>query len=164
MNGQPGHGSPAPTGYGSPAPLAPPPSPIPGWARWLALGCGALMLLGMVIGTVTFLVVQKATEGPEQTVQAFLAAAAAGDFETAHGYFAEPLKQVQPYEQFSAVASANQQLFAVEDTTFSNRSVDMAGAELSGTVTLAGGTVLPASFKLVRENGEWRLNSYQIGS
>jgi hypothetical protein len=164
MNAHPGHGPHAPPGYGSPLPPGPPPSPIPSWARWVGLGCGALMLLGTVIGTVTFLVVQKATAGPEQVVQSFLAAAAAGDFQAAHGYFAEPLKQVQPYETFSTVAGQNRQLFAVEETTFNNRSVDLSGATLAGTVRLVGGTELPASFKLVKENGEWRLISYQIGS
>ena len=164
MNAQPGYGQHAPPGYGSPAPPAPPPSFLPGWAKWLGLGCGALLLLGAVIGTVVTLVVQRATAGPEQTVQAFLAAAAAGDFQAAHAYFAEALKTAQPYEQFSSVAGANQQLFAVADTTFNNRSVDLAGAKLSGTVRLASGAEMPASFELVRENGEWRLVSYQIGS
>ena len=164
MQPQPGHGPYTPPGYGPPAPAGPPPSFIPPPARWLLLGCGAIMLLGMVIGTVVTLVVQKATEGPEQTVQAFLAAAAAGDFEAAHGYFAEPLKVAQPYETFSSVAAANQHLFAVEETTFNSRSIDMSGAKLAGTVRLATGTELPASFDLVQENGEWRLVSYQIGS
>jgi hypothetical protein len=164
MNGHPGYGPQSAPGYGPPPPPAPPPSPIPAVLRWIALGCGALLLMGAVVGTVIFFVVQKATAGPEEVVQSFLTAAAAGDFQTAHGYFAEPLKTVQPYEQFSSVAGQNQQLFAVTDTTFTSRSVDLAGAELSGTVDLANGTEMPASFKLVRENGQWRLISYQIGS
>lgn len=150
--------------YAPPPPPAPPPSSLPGWAKWIGLGCGAFLLLGLVVGAVIFLVVRKATEGPEQTIQAFLAAAASGDFTAAHGYFAEPLKQVQPIEQFSSVAAANRHLFQVKETTFNNRSVDMNGAELSGTVTLEAGTELPATFKLVRENGQWRLISYNIGS
>jgi hypothetical protein len=150
--------------YAPPPPPAPPPSRFPAWARWLGLGCGALLLLGTVIGAVVFAVVGRATAGPEKTVQAFLAAAGAGEWSTAHGYFSEPLKGVQPLEQFSAIGAANQQLFQVQDTTFSNRSVDLAGAELSGTVTLTSGTQLPASFRLVREGSEWRLNSYQIGN
>jgi hypothetical protein len=164
MNGQPGYPPQAPPGYGTPVPPGPPPSPIPGWARWLGLGCGAVMLLGAIGSVLMFFVLQKATAGPEQTIQAFLAAAAAGDFQTAHGYFSEPLKQKQPYEQFAAVAGANQALFAATDTTFNSRSVDLAGAKLSGTITLSGGTELPASFELVREGSEWRLFAYQIGS
>src|SRR5690606_2892473 len=112
MNAQPGHGSFAPPGYGSPLPPAPPPSPIPPPLRYVLLGCGGMLLLAAVVGTIIALVVQKATAGPEQTVQAFLAAAAAGDFAGAHGHFSAQLQQVQPLDQFSALAAANQQLFA----------------------------------------------------
>lgn len=150
--------------YAPPPPPAPPPSSFPTWARILGIGCGAVLLLGGIIGLVVFAVVGRATAGPEETIQAFLAAAGQGDWTTAHGYFSEPLKQVQPFDQFSAIGAANQQLFQVKDTTFNQRSVDLAGAELSGTVELTSGTELPASFRLVRENGEWRLISYQIGS
>ena len=150
--------------YAPPPPPTPPPSTLPAWARWIGLGCGALLLLGAVVGSVIFLVVKKATAGPEQTIQAFLSAAGSGDFAMAHGYFSEKLKEVQPLEQFSTQAAAHQQLFQVQDTTFTSRSVDLAGADLSGTVTLTGGTTLPASFKLVKEGGQWRLTSYQLGS
>jgi hypothetical protein len=150
--------------YAPPPPPAPPPSVLPLWARWLGLGCGALLLLAAVAGTVFTVFLQKATAGPEQTTQAFLAAAGTGDFATAHSYFSERLKEVQPLEQFARQAEAHQQLFQVKDTTFNSRSVDLRGAELSGTVTLATGNELPASFKLVKENGEWRLTSYQLGN
>jgi len=52
----------------------------------------------------------------------------------------------------------------VKDTTFSQRSIDTSGAQLSGSVTLTSGTQVPASFKLVRENGAWKLIGYNIGS
>lgn len=149
--------------YAPPPPPAPPPSPLPAWLRFLGIGCGALLLLGMVAGSLFFLLIYKATEGPEQTVKAFLTAAGSGDYGTAHGYFSEELKRVQPLEQFSAKAAENQRLFQVQDTTFNSRSVDLSGAKLSGTLTLANDTELPASFELVKENGQWRLTSYQLG-
>jgi hypothetical protein len=142
----------------------PPPSSLPDWLRWVGIGCGALLLVSSVVGLVVFTVVKKATAGPEKTVEAFLTAAGNGDFAAAHAYFAEPLKQVQPLEQFREVAKANQHLFQVQDTTFNNRSVDLQGAELSGTVTLTGGTQMPCEFKLVREGNAWKLISYHIGS
>ena len=168
MNAQPGYGSQVAHGYGSPAPPGPPPSPIPSWARFLALGCGALLLLGTVGGTVFFLVVQKgvqmATAGPEETIQGFLGAAAAGDFASAHGYFSAALQAKQPYDQFAAVAGQNQHLFAATDTSFNSRSIDLSGAKLAGSITLQDGSELPVSFELVQEGGQWRLIAYQIGS
>ena len=150
--------------YAPPPPPMPPPSPLPGWARLLGVGCGALLLLAAVIGTTVLAVVNRASAGPEETVQTFLAAAAAGDWTTAHAQFAAGLKEAQPYDQFSTIGAENQRFFQVQDTTFNNRSVNPAGAELSGSVTLADGSQLPASFKLVKEEGEWRLISYQIGN
>ena len=150
--------------YAPPPPPAPPPSTLPSWARWIGLGCGAFILFAAVAGTVFVVFLQKATAGPEQTVQAFLAAAGSGDFAIAHGYFSERLKEIQPLDEFTAQAEAHQQLFQVKDTTFNSRSVDLRGAELAGSVTLTSGDTLPASFKLVKENGQWRLTSYQLGS
>jgi hypothetical protein len=149
--------------YAPPPPPAPSPSYLPAWLRWIGLGCGAFLLFASLVGSVLFVVVHKATGGPEKAIQEFLAAAGRGDYATAHGYFSEPLKQVQPLEQFTAEASAHQQAFQVQETTFNNRSVTLDGAELSGSVTLVGGATLPASFKLVKENGQWRLTSYQLG-
>ncbi|HXT20346.1 MAG TPA: hypothetical protein VN923_06325 [Thermoanaerobaculia bacterium] len=150
--------------YAPPPPPAPPTSGIPAPVRWIGLGCGALLLLAIVASALFFLFIRKATEGPEQTIQAFLTAAGSGDFDTAHGYFSEDLKKVQPLSEFSSAAAAHQQLFQVRDTTFNSRSVTLKGAELSGTVTLTAGPELPASFKLTKEGGQWRLTSYQLGN
>lgn len=139
-------------------------SPKKHWGRWVALGCGAALLLVGALAGLLFFIVRQATAGPEEVVQEFLAAAGAGDFATAHDCFSAPLKQVQPLEEFSQRAAANSLFFQVTDTTFNSRSVDTTGAELSGTVTLESGTEVPASFRLVKENDAWKLISYQIGS
>lgn len=134
------------------------------WGKWIALGCGGLIVAVAVLALLVTFVVKRATAGPEQVVHEFLAAAARGDYQTAHDYFSAPLKQVQPLDKFTAAAKSHPMFFKVKDTTFSQRSVDMTGAKLSGTVTLEAGTEVPASFALVRENGKWKLISYHIGS
>lgn len=135
-----------------------------GWVKWVACGCVlAVLLLAGFIAAI-FFTVQKATAGPEESVQGFIAAARAGDYRTAHDYFSVPLKEVQPYEDFVAAAEQNSSFFKITETSFTNRSVDMNGAELSGNVTLESGTTVPAQFELVRENDQWKLISYNIGS
>ena len=54
--------------------------------------------------------------------------------------------------------------FKVTDMSFNQRSIDQAGAELAGTLTLESGTEVPANFSLVRERGSWKLIEYNIGS
>ncbi len=133
------------------------------WLRWVLLGCGGLIALFVVLIVVILFVVKQATAEPEKVVQTFLTEAADGNLEAAYDCFSSPLKEAQPFDQFSAGVTANQHLFNVTDTSFTSRSVDMSGAEFEGTVTLASGTKIPCSFKLVRENEAWKLISYNIG-
>ena len=134
------------------------------WLKWVALGCGGLIVLGVLAGAALFFVVRTMTAGPEQVARDFCSAAAAGDYARAHDYFSAPLKEKQPLDQFTAAARANASLFDIVDTTFTERSIDLAGAKLAGTVTLKAGTRLPASFTFVRENDDWRLIAYDIGA
>jgi len=134
------------------------------WLRWVLLGCGGLAVLLVAFVVVIFMVVKQATAEPEKVVRIFLTEAAAGNLEAAHDCFSAPLKEAQPFDQFAAGVNANKHLFDVVDASFTNRFVDMAGAEFEGTVTLRSGTEIPCSFKLVRENETWKLISYNIGS
>jgi hypothetical protein len=134
------------------------------WLRWVILGCGGLIALLLVFVVVIVLVVKQATAAPEEVVQTFLAEAGAGNLEAAHDCFSAPLKEAQPFDQFAAGVNANKHLFDVAETSFTERSVDLQGAKLAGTLTLGSGTEMPCSFKLVRENDTWKLISYNIGS
>lgn len=134
------------------------------WLKWIGLGCGGLILIGVIAGAALFFVVRSMTAGPEEAARAFCAAAAAGDYARAHDFFSVPLKESQPLDAFTAAAKANPSLFRITDTSFTDRSIDMAGAKLSGTATLEGGTTVPVSFTFARENDAWKLIGYNIGS
>lgn len=140
-------------------------APKRSWLKWLALGCGVLIVLGACFAALMFFVVKKATAGPEAAVKEFLAAAGSGDYAKAYDYFSAPLKEKQPLDQFRAAAEQQASMFKVKDTTFNTRSVDADGtAKLAGTLTLESGTTMPASFNLVKENDQWRLLGYHIGA
>jgi len=134
------------------------------WLKWVGIGCGGALLLVVVFVAVVFFVVRSLTAGPEQVTRDFLAAAASGDYARAHDHFSAPLKDAQPLEAFTAAVRANPSLFDVEDTTFSDRSIDLAGAKLAGTARLRAGTEVPVSFTLAREGDTWKLLSYHLGS
>jgi hypothetical protein len=134
------------------------------WLKWLGIGCGGGLVLLAVFVAVLFFSVRTLTSGPEEVVQQFLARAAAGDYVGAHALFAVPLQEQQPLELFTATVKATPSLFAIADSSFNERSIDIAGAKLAGTVTLKAGTRVPASFGLVKENDSWRILSYHIGS
>lgn len=134
-------------------------------AKKIGIGCGVLVLafvlfIGGLLGVVWW-----ATAGPEETVRNFLAAAAAGDYATAHDHFSVPLKEKQPLEAFVSGIKQTPSLFDIADATFTNRSIDTTtGARLSGSVTLRSGTTVPASFQLVKEGEAWKLIAYHLGS
>lgn len=135
------------------------------WLKWLGIGCGGVLLVVAVLVALVFFGVRTMTSGPEQVVQQFLARAAAGDYVGAHSLLAVPLQEQQPLDAFTAKVKAAPSLFAVTDSSFSDRSIDLtAGAKLAGTVTLKAGTRVPASFTLVKENDSWRILSYHIGA
>lgn len=150
--------------YQSSPPMGAPAKPGKPWIKWVALGCGGLIVLVAAFVFLTYFAVRKATAGPEEAVKAFLTAAGTGDYTTAYDHFSGPLKQAQSLEAFTAMVRGNPMLFQVADTTFSERSVDLSGASLSGTVKLRAGTEMPASFKLVKENNRWKLIAYHIGA
>ena len=142
----------------------PPPPPRRKIGKWIALGCAGLTVVVVAFVAILYFGVRAATAGPEAAVQGFLRAAGAGDYPTAYAYFSAPLQQSQTLAEFSAAVHENSIFFQVEETTFNHRTADQSGAELAGTVRLASGTEVPASFKLVKENGAWKLIGYQIGS
>lgn len=134
-----------------------------GIGKKVAIGCGVLVLgLAIFVGAILGFV-WMATAGPEEAVKSFLAAAAAGDIEKAHDYFSAPLKEQQSLDEFRKAVEGNRSLFAITDSSFSNRSIDTTSAKLSGSVTLQAGTTLPARFELVKENDDWKLIAYHLG-
>lgn len=134
------------------------------WVKWVVIGCGGLILLAIAGGVGAFFMVTMLTAGPEQAARDFLAAAAAADYARAHDHFSVPLKESQPLEEFTAAVKATPSLFDIADLSFTERSIDTAGAKLSGTATLRAGTTVPVSFTFGKENDEWKLLGYTLGS
>lgn len=134
------------------------------WGAIILGGCGCLIFAISVLVVLGFFGFRAATEGPRKAVDEFLAAAATGDADAAHEYFSIALKEVQPLDEFRAVVEQNPGLFKVVETTFTEQSRDLAKATFRGTVTLEGGSELPAEFVLIEEEGAWKLISYNIGS
>ncbi|MFA5910182.1 MAG: hypothetical protein WC815_15480 [Vicinamibacterales bacterium] len=135
-----------------------------GWGKKIGIGCASAFGLLAVFVIIVFLVVRTLTSEPEQVVRQFLTDAAAGNYVAAHAAFSVPLKERQSLDAFTATVKSSPSLFAVADTTFTERSIDTAGAKFVGTVTIQAGTKVPASFTLVKENDAWKLLEYHLGS
>lgn len=133
------------------------------WGAWVLGGCGCLIFgIGIVV-LAGFFFYSKITEAPLLVVEGFLQSAGNGDVETAHGYFSTALKEVQSLEDFRAVVESNGDLFKVKTRNFTQMSADLSTATFSGTVDLENGSTTSAEFILIKEDGGWRLHSYNIG-
>jgi hypothetical protein len=133
------------------------------WVKYVAIGCGGLVVLVATAIAVVFFAVARLTAAPEQVARDFVAATSRGDFAAAHAHFAAPLKDKQSVAALEAAARETPSIFKVADLSFSDRSIDMQGATLAGTATLVAGTQVPVSFTLVRERDTWRLLAYRLG-
>lgn len=133
------------------------------WLKYVALGCGGMIVLGVAFVAAVFFAVGRLTAAPEQATRDFLAATTRGDFVAAHGHFSVPLKEEQPLSELEAAAAASPSLYTIADVSFSERSIDTSKATLKGTATLQAGTREPVSFTLVREQDTWRLLAYHLG-
>jgi len=133
------------------------------WVKYVALGCGGIIVLVVAFVALTFFAVGRLTAAPEQATREFLAATTRGDFAAAHGYFSTPLKEEQPLAELEAAAAASPSLYKVADVSFTERSIDTTKATLKGSARLTAGTEVPVSFTLVREQDTWRLLSYHLG-
>lgn len=134
------------------------------WGKYVAIGCGSLVVLVGMFVAVLFFTVGRLTAGPEAVVRDFVAATSRGDFAAAHAHFSAPLKDQQPLAALETAARQAPSLYKVTDLSFSDRSIDTKGATLAGTATLAAGTEVPVSFTLVREQDTWRLLAYRLGA
>lgn len=132
--------------------------------KWILLGCGSFILLGIVVFAGLWFFVKKATRGPEEVVRHFLEAAGRSDYRAAYDTFSVPLKQAQSFDEFREVVEKNLYLFQVTDIAFRSRSIDQDGAQFECSLTLESGTQIKGSFKLVKEKTEWKLIAYHLGT
>jgi len=134
------------------------------WVKYVALGCGGIVVLLVTFVAVVFFAVGRLTAAPEQVTRDFLAATSRGDFASAHDYFSAPLKEEQPLSELEAAAAATPSMYRIADVSFSDRAIDTSKATLKGTARLHAGTEVPVSFTLVREQDTWRLLAYHLGA
>lgn len=130
----------------------------------VALGCGAALLLAVLLVGGFAAIIITATGKPVELARDFLEAVFEGEHERAHAHFSAPLKREQPLPEFREHIERGLGGFKLQDVSFTERSVSTSeGATVAGMATLDSGTKLPVRLRFVDENGEWKLISYNIG-
>ncbi|MET0551747.1 MAG: FHA domain-containing protein [Vicinamibacteria bacterium] len=132
---------------------------------WVALGCGGLLLLLLlVIGGIAALgfMAVKATQAPVEEVKAQLADVRAGNLDAAYARLAPAYQAEVSKEEFQTFAGKHAGFGQNKDTTFSSRSISNDTASISGSLEAASGESEEASFKLAKQGADWKVTSIEI--
>lgn len=139
-------------------PGAPPPPPPKkeGIAKYILLaGAGCLILLGL-IGAIVF-VVFKFTSGPVEVVNKKLAALRDGKLEEAYSMCSKEFQRSASLEVFRDYVDRYPILKNAEEFSSYNREVSNGVATLNGNIKGKDDSTVPAVYKLVKEEGTWKI-------
>ncbi|MBV9509350.1 MAG: hypothetical protein JO303_03600 [Caulobacteraceae bacterium] len=132
---------------------------LPRWLLYVGLAVGAFVLLGLIGGTIAFM----ATGGAVKVADDFFATDAAQGPAAAWAKASPSFQAASPEPMWEAVSHGNG-LGAFKSTSWSDRSVSGATAELKGVLNLSGGSALPVTVDLVKGAGGWQVQSLQFAN
>jgi hypothetical protein len=129
---------------------------------WKKIGIGFLAFLAFIAGVVVLALWLTAdVVAPVERQLAFLRQ---GDVKAAYGETSLAFRDNVPFEKFVAFVKLYPSLSRNKSYSFNERSVDAKGTgTVKGTLTDDRGAVLPVEFRLVKEDGAWRILSIRIG-
>lgn len=133
---------------------------------WVAIGCGGLLLLMLLAGAAIGFAVYKAAsalQAPVDEVKAQLTDVRAGNLDAAYARLAPAYQAEVSKEEFQAFVGKHSAFAQNKDTTFGNRSINNDVASISGSLEGSSGETEPASFKLQKQGGGWKVTAIEVG-
>lgn len=135
----------------------------------ILLGCLALFLLfscltavvgiGGYLGYKSYNLIKQ----PANAVNAHFDAAKKGQYKKAYDYFAESLKRDMSYDNFLLHVKHNPDIYESAERDLNEVSISNGIATVKGSITVKG-SKRNVSFKLVYENGGWKITNFDFGS
>jgi hypothetical protein len=133
---------------------------------WIALGCGGVLLLVVVVFVLGIVGVVGLpflmTRAPVQAAEAHLGDIRRGDLPGAHARLSEAYKTQVSRENFEAFVARHSALKDNATVGFSSRSVHNDTADLAGRLVGSSGTQEEMSIHLVREGGVWKVGGLEV--
>lgn len=127
----------------------------------VGIGCGVLVLLGMLgVGACVFLI-KGATDGPANRGHAFFEQLRGGNTAVAWAMFSPTLQAQVPLNEFQGAVAEMPPLTTQTDSTFTSRSVHNNIGELSGYLTTPQRQVNVA-LTLSKTGGVWVIDSLSV--
>jgi hypothetical protein len=118
---------------------------------------GGLLLLGGAIVAFVF----YATSGVTSAADKFFATARGGDVEAVYALTSGQLRSVTTPDQLGAFLKINR-FNQVAETSWNSRSFENNIGNVTGTVRLDDGSVVPVSMQLAKEGEEWKISYIDV--
>lgn len=142
---------------------APPAKKGRGAVFWSVAGCCGCLLLGLLAAGGFFGYVFMSTQAPVKTVQDMLKQLKGGQREGAYQHLSDAYRAKLTPEDFAALAAAHPGLGNNADATFMSRALENGRAVLKDAVlTAASGEVERATFELVQDGSDWRVDAIKF--
>lgn len=149
---------PAPAATPTPPPAQQPPKKKT--AR-IILGClGGFLAFAAVIFGLAFVATQPMAKAAHAQLKAFRA----GNLEEAYSYSSTEFKKAISFEEFKAFTDAYPILVGHASARFNNREVTTDWGALSGRLKSKEGSVVPIAYSMVKENKEWKVFKFELGT
>ena len=130
---------------------------MPKWLKIVLIVFGALaVFVGLIIGLAFW-----ATSGPVKAVDAELALLRGGKIEEAYKATAKDFQNSVTLDQFKSYLDSYPSFKNNQSASWSSREINNDQGKLDGELKAADGGVTPLQVILVKENGEWRVLSFE---
>lgn len=127
-----------------------------------------LLIVGLVIASFFIFVIciiaiaLYATSGVTDAVRSQLIALRTGDYVKAYSYTSKDFQNSTSFDAFKKFIDHYPALKNNKDSTFTNRKIENSEGEVSGTLEAADGTTTPIQYRLIKENGHWKILSIEV--
>ena len=140
--------------------------------KWLWAIVAAVTVFILLISTSLFFVFKtfipsimseaNGTSGPSKVVFEQLVDLKNGDMAAAYSLISNSAKDVLTQVQFNKMVATYPELSKNKSENFNSIQMSNNQATLDGTLTAEDGTVTPVEYKLVLENGGWKIYSIKV--
>ncbi len=133
--------------------------------KWWFIGCGCLLALCIVVVIASALLgygIFTAISNPVAPIKGQLAALNQGMIEKAYNdYTSREFRNATSFDAFKKIVDEHPEIFKSRSSSFSRVNVEGNKATVEGSITGQDGTVTRMRYKLVMEDSEWKIQSFE---
>jgi hypothetical protein len=125
----------------------------------LLTGCGCLTIIGIIviIGAGKFF---NTVRGPGRIVRSQIEALNIGNYQLAYSYFSSEYRRTHSLQEFRNELRDFSTLFPARKVELNQTNIKNNRALVGGTIVNKAGAIVPVHYELVKEKGQWRIQTY----